>query len=111
MTDPIVNGIPDRGLSRRNLLQGGVAASLAAAFLSSCLCEKAQGAVSPLWVHPVKDREHDSVHAIHVDKANHRSSPAPDLHEAALDDVGGAQVPPQMSGEVEETEQFGQVVF
>ena len=36
MTDPIVNGIHDGGLSRRDLLQGGVAASLAAAFLSSC---------------------------------------------------------------------------
>ncbi|MCH7978613.1 MAG: aminopeptidase P family protein [Acidobacteria bacterium] len=36
MTDPIMNGIPDRGLSRRDLLQGGVAASLTAAFLSGC---------------------------------------------------------------------------
>ena len=77
--------------------------------MSSCLCKSVEGAVSPLWVHAVKDREHDSVHALHIDEANHGSGAAPDLDEAPLDHVGGAQLPPQVSGELEEAEQFRQV--
>ena len=77
--------------------------------MSSCLCKKSEGAVFPLRIHAVKDREHDSIHALNIDKTNHRSGAAPDLHETALDDVGGAQLPPQVPGEVEEAEQVRQV--
>src|SRR3989304_433697 len=75
--------------------------------MSSCLCKQLEGAVFPLWIHPVKDREYDAIHALEVDKANHRSSAAPNLHETALDDVGGAQFSPQMSRELEERHSSG----
>src|SRR3990170_3199008 len=77
--------------------------------MSSCLCKQLEGAVFPLWIHPVKDREYDAIHTLHVDKANHRSSAATNLHETALDDVGGAQLSPQMSRELEERQQLRQV--
>src|SRR3990172_6143108 len=79
--------------------------------MSSCLCKSVEGAVFPLWIHPVKDREHDAVHALEVDEANHRSGSSPDLDEAALDNVGGAQLFPEVSGEVEEAEQLRQVAL
>ena len=75
--------------------------------MSSCLCESVEGAIFPLWVHAVKDREDDSIHALHVDEANHGPRSPADLHEAALDDVGGAQLPPQVSRELEKLSSSG----
>src|SRR3990172_4554436 len=77
--------------------------------MSSCLCKKLEGAVFPLWVEVVKDREHDSIHALDVDKADHRSGSPTHLHEAALDDSGGPQLPPQGLREAEEGQPFRQV--
>ena len=44
--------------------------------MSSRLCKQLEGAIFPLWIHPVKDREYDSVHALRIHKANHRPSAA-----------------------------------
>ena len=77
--------------------------------MSSRLYKKLEGAAFPLWIKSVKDREEDSIHALDVDKANHRPGSASHLHEAALDDVGGAQLSPEVSGEMEETEHLWQV--
>jgi len=41
--------------------------------MSSRLCKKLEGAIFPLWVHPVKDGKHDAVHALEVDEADHRT--------------------------------------
>ena len=62
--------------------------------MSSCLCKKVEGAVFALWVHPVKDCINDSIHTLHVAKADHGPSATPHLDEAALDDVGDAQLLP-----------------
>ena len=59
----------------------------------------------------MKDREHDSIHDLNIDKSNHWSGAAPDLDKAALNAVASAQLPPQVPEEVEETEQFRQVFF
>ena len=75
--------------------------------MSSCLCESVEGAIFPLWVHEIEDRINDSIHALHVDKADHGPGAAADLHEAALDDVGGAQLPPQVSRELEKLSSSG----
>ena len=77
--------------------------------MSSCLCNGVAGGVFPWWVHAVEDPEHDAVYAPNVDAANHRPGAPADLHEAALNDVGGAQLAPQVPGEVEEAEQLRQV--
>ena len=51
------------------------------------MCKKLEGAVFPLWVEVVKDRIEDTIHALEVDTANHRSSAAPNLQETPLDQV------------------------
>ena len=61
---------------------------------SSCLCKNLEGAVFPFQIKPLEDGVDDPIHALHVDKADHRSGATPDFHEAALDDVGGAQLAP-----------------
>src|ERR1700740_1479799 len=66
--------------------------------MSSCLCKKLEGAVFPFQVKSLKDGVDDPVHAFHVDEADHGPGAAPDFHEAALDDVGGAQALPQVLG-------------
>jgi hypothetical protein len=66
--------------------------------MSSCLCKKLEGAVFPFQVESLEDGVNDSVHALHVHKANHGPGAAPDFHEAALDDVGGPQLLPQRPG-------------
>src|SRR3990170_994789 len=77
--------------------------------MSSCLCKKVEGAVFPLWTVLLKDGIEDTVHALDIDETNHRTSTAADLHEAALDGVGGAELPPEVAREVEEAEQLRQV--
>lgn len=79
--------------------------------MSSCLCKKAEGAVFPfvLLIHSVEDGVDDSVYALDVDEADHGSGAASHLHEASLDDVGGAQLSPQVPGKAEEGKQLRQV--
>src|ERR1700691_2328026 len=79
--------------------------------MSSCLCKKPEGAIFPfvLFIHRVEDGVDDSVHAVDVDEADHGTGAAPHLHEAALDNVGGAQLSPQVPGKAIEGEQLRQV--
>ena len=79
--------------------------------MSSCVCKKTKGAVSPLlpFVVAVKDGIDDAVDAGHVDEADHGPGAASDLDEAALDGIGGAQLAPQGSRKTEESQQFGQI--
>lgn len=77
--------------------------------MSSSLCKKLEGAVFPLRIELVKDRIDHPVHALDVHKADHGPSSPPHLHKAALDHIGGAPLALEMSGEVKEAEQLGQV--
>jgi len=64
---------------------------------SSCLCKKAEGAVFPLLVEAMEDGVDDAFDAEFFDEADHGARAAAHLHEAAFDDVGGAQCAPQMA--------------
>jgi hypothetical protein len=77
--------------------------------MSSCVCKRAEGTVSPLlpFVVAIEDGIDDAVDAGHIDGADHGPGAASHLHEAALDDLGGAQLAPQVAREAEEREQFG----
>src|SRR5581483_5974256 len=46
-----------------------------------------------------------------VHKANHGPGAPPDLYKTALDDVGGAQLPPEMPGKAEKRQQLRQIAF
>jgi hypothetical protein len=61
--------------------------------MSSGLCKKLEGAVFPLQVESLEDRVSDAVYAFDVHEADHGPSASSHFHEAALDDVGGAQLP------------------
>ena len=69
---------------------------------SSCLCKNLEGAVFPFQVEALEDGVDNPVHALHVHKADHGASAPPHFDEAAFDDVGGAQLSPQLSREAEE---------
>jgi len=77
--------------------------------MSSRLCKKLEGAVFPVEVESLEDRVNNSIHALHVDEADHGSGSPPDFHKAALDDVGGPQLAPQMLGKAIETQQLWQI--
>src|SRR3990172_2435848 len=77
--------------------------------MSSRLCKKPEGAVFPLGTVLLKDGIEDPIHALDIDETNHGTGAAADLHEAALDGVGGAELPPEVAGEVKEGQQFRQV--
>ncbi len=81
--------------------------------MSSCLCKKAEGAISPfvLFVVAIEDRVDDPIDAGDVHKANHGARATPDLHKAALDDVGRSQLAPEVLREVEEGQQLRQVAL
>ena len=79
--------------------------------MSSRLCKKLEGAVFPVEVEPLEDRVNNSIHALHVDKADHGPGSAPDFHKATLNDVSGAQLAPQMLGKAIETQQLRQVLL
>src|SRR6266568_9445388 len=81
--------------------------------MSSRLCKKPKGGVFPfvLLVHSVEDGIDDPVDAGDVDEADHGARAPPDLHKAALDDIGGAQLFPERLGEAEEAQQLGQVTL
>src|SRR5207237_1898062 len=96
-------------LGRWALYQPELALSNASVSLvtSSCLCKNAEGSVSPLAIELAKNRVNDALHARGVYKADHGSRPPAHFHEAALDDIGGAQLPPEMAGEAVEGQQLG----
>src|SRR5271157_6291125 len=58
--------------------------------MSSSLCKQLEGAGFQFQVESLEDGVDDSVHALHVDEADHGPSSPAHLHEAAFDDVGGA---------------------
>src|ERR1019366_10736272 len=47
--------------------------------------------------------------ALHVREADHGPSTTANLHETAFDDIGGAQLLPQVSGQAEEGQPFRQI--
>ena len=75
------------------------------------MCKNSEGAGFPFQVEAVEDRIDDSVDTGYVDKAYHGAGTASDFDEAALDDVGGAQLSPQMAGLAEEAQQLRQVAL
>src|SRR5581483_651840 len=80
----------------------GKSISAASRVMSRGLCKNLEGAVFPFQVEALEDGVDDSVHAVYVHKAHHGPGTPPYLDKAALDDVGGAQLPPQVPGEAEE---------
>ena len=60
------------------------------------MCKYLECEVFPFQVESLEDGVDDAVHAVHVDKADHGLGSAPHFDEAALDEVGGPQFPPQM---------------
>jgi hypothetical protein len=78
---------------------------------SSRLCKYAEGAVFPFQVESLEDGVDDSVHGFDVDEADHGACSLPDFDETAFDDVGSTQLAPQVFGETEESQQFGQIAF
>src|SRR6266536_2113864 len=77
--------------------------------MSSCLCEKAEGKVPPVFVKPAKDRKDNAINALFVDKADHRPGASAHLHKAAFDHIGGAQLSPEVAGEAEKAQQLRQI--
>ncbi len=53
----------------------------------------------------------DAIHAPHVHEAEHGPLATANFHETALNEVGGAQLLPQVSGEAEEGQQLRQIRF
>jgi len=79
--------------------------------MSSRLCKSAEGAGFPFQVEFLEDGVDDPIHGLHVDEADHGPGSSPDFDEASLDDVGGAQLAPQVLGESVKCQQFGQVAL
>src|SRR5581483_8003543 len=79
--------------------------------MSRGLCKNLEGAVFPFQVEALEDGIDDSIHAFDVHKANHGPGAPPDLYKTALDDVGGAQLPPEMPGKAEKRQQLRQIAF
>src|SRR5713101_1252018 len=79
--------------------------------MSSSLCKKAEGAVFPLLVEAMEDGVDDAFDAEFVDEADHGAGAAAHFHEAAFDDVGGAQFAPQVRRHLKKGQQLGQVLF
>jgi hypothetical protein len=72
----------------------------------SCLCKNAEGAGFPFQVKALEDGVEDTIHALEVDKAHHGPGAAAHLDEAALNNIGGAQLLPPMPREAEERQQL-----
>ena len=69
------------------------------------MCKNPEGAVSPFEVESVKNGVDDPVDAVHIEKADHGPSAAPNLHKDTLDDIGGAQFFPERRRKAEEGQQ------
>src|SRR5579875_2489527 len=78
---------------------------------SSSLCKYSEGAVFPFQIESLEDGVDDAVHGLHIDETDHGSSTASDFPEAAFDDIGGAQLAPQVLGKTEEDQQVGQIAL
>ena len=65
---------------------------------SSSLCKEPEGAIFPfrVFIEAVEDLVEDAIHAGHIHKTDHGPGSAANLHEAALDDVGGSQLSPEV---------------
>jgi len=70
--------------------------------MSSRLCKLTKGALDPCQVKPVKDRENDPLHTLHVDKAHHRAGPSADFHEAPLNDIRRSAFAPELARTLKE---------
>ena len=68
------------------------------AVTSSCLCKHGEGAGFPFQIESLEDGVNDSIHTFYVHKAHHGSGSPPHFHEAALDQIRGAEFPPQVPG-------------
>ena len=77
--------------------------------MSSCLCKNPEGAVFPFrfLIQAIEDGIDDPVDAGHIDKADHGSRAPADLHEAALDDVGGTQLRQSCGGKSKQVSSSG----
>lgn len=73
---------------------------------SSRLCKCAEGAGFPFQVESLEDGVDDAVHGLYVDEADHGAGSSPDFDEAAFDDLGGAQLAPQVFGKTKEGQQL-----
>ena len=69
---------------------------------SSCLCNNPEGAVFPFQVKALEDGINDAIYAFDVHKAHHGPGAPSYLDETTLDDVGGAQLSPQVPWEAKE---------
>ena len=78
---------------------------------SSCLCKNAEGAGFPFQVEALEDGVDEAVRARDVHKVDHRPGTATHFHEAALNDVGGTQLLPQMPRKAEERQQLRQIAL
>src|SRR5579875_3847583 len=78
---------------------------------SSSLCKYSEGAVFPFQIESLEDGVDDAVHGLHVDEANHGPGSSTHFDEAAFNDVGGAQLAPQVLGKTVEGQQAGQIAF
>lgn len=58
----------------------------------------------------MEDRINNSIHALHIDKADHGPGSSSHFDKTAFNDVGGAKFPPQVSGEAEEGQQVWQII-
>jgi hypothetical protein len=76
--------------TKKLTLWSGIESNRTNRVMSSCLCKKLEGAIFPFQIESLENGVNDSVHALHVHKANHGPGAAPDFHKAALDDVSGS---------------------
>jgi hypothetical protein len=65
---------------------------------SSRLCKYPEGAGFPFQVEFLEDGVDDAVHGLHIDEAGHGPGTTADFDETSFDDVGGAQLAPQVLG-------------
>ena len=66
------------------------------------LCKYREGAGFLFRFESLENGVDGAIHAFYIHKANHQLSTAAHLHEAALDQVRGAQFAPQVAGKNEE---------
>ncbi len=79
--------------------------------MSSGLCKKVEGAVFPFQVESLEDGVDDAVHAGHIDEADHGPGSSSYFQETAFNDIGGADLLPQMPGQGKKRQQFRQIAF
>src|SRR5262249_48992399 len=66
----------------------------------------AEGAVPPISVEAAKDRVDNAIHALVIDKADHRTRAAAHFDKTAFNHVRGPQLPPEVAGEAKEIQQL-----